>query len=199
MKNMIKLSLIIASIICLTGCGNNKESTKSTQEQLSSKVPATNIGTVDNTKVETKNTLDHSARRDMNHSIGEQTPSLAALQDKPDLTTAGRNQPLMLQESVINDRIAYAVSENSRGEHFSALESLRAAVNESNFKSAKARYFLARQYQMMSQNGLKSDQAQSFQSSMQSHFKEAVKLRNQNLEIYPSNNTYADKSEKVLG
>ena len=211
MKYLIKLSLIAVAIASLTGCGQNEEVTPQHQNQFQQATQSTD-NAVDNINNNDQNfNQDQNSPEVASNNLGqglenlardvksEQTPSLASLSDKPDLTTAGRKQPLMLQESVINDRISYAVTENNRGEHYSALESLRAAVHESNFKSAKARYFLARQYQMMSDNGLKSDQGQSFKSSMQTHLREAVKLGNQNLDIYPSNKTYADKSRKILG
>ena len=208
MKYLIKLSLIAVAILSLTGCGQNKEITPQNQNQGQQATQSTD-NTVNNNdqNLDQDKTSPEVARKNLGQSLenlstdikSEQMPSLASLSNKPDLTTAGRKQPLMLQESVIDDRISYAVTENNRGAHYSALESLRAAVHESNFKSAKARYFLARQYQMMSDNGLKSDQGQSFKSSMQTHLREAIKLGNQNLDIYPSNKTYADKSRKILG
>ena len=97
-------------------------------------------------------------------------------------------------ESRVNDRIQYAVMENNRGAHFSALESLRTAVNETRFTSAKARYFLARQYQMMDANGLHSNNGQSFEQAMRIHFKQSSNLGNTNLENFPSNSVYAKKS-----
>tara|TARA_Y100000589_G_scaffold170651_1_gene162103 strand:+ start:1932 stop:2438 length:507 start_codon:yes stop_codon:yes gene_type:complete len=101
-------------------------------------------------------------------------------------------------ESRVNDRIQFAVMENDRQAYFSALASLRAAVNETNFKSAKARYFLARQYQMMNSNGLKSDSKQSFYSSMRTHFQQAAKLGDTNLHDLPSNKVYAQKSKLII-
>ena len=101
-------------------------------------------------------------------------------------------------ESRVNDRIDYAVSENHRQAYFSALASLRSAVNETGFKSAKARYFLARQYQMMDSHGLQSDSNQSFESSMRIHFKEGSKLANTSLLSFPSNEIYAYKSKSML-
>ena len=210
MKYLIKLSLIAVAIVSLTGCGQKEEITQQNQNQnQSQQATQSTDNTVNNNdqNLDQDQTSTEVARKNLGQDLenlatdvkSEQTPSLASLSDKPDLTTAGRKQPLMLQESVIDDRISYAVTENNRGAHYSALESLRAAVHESNFKSAKARYFLARQYQMMSDNGLKSDQGQSFKSSMQTHLREAIKLGNQNLDIYPSNKTYADKSRKILG
>ena len=210
MKYLIKLSLIVVAIVSLTGCGQKEEITPQNQNQNQGQQATQSTDNTVNTNdqnLDQNQTSTEVARKNLGQDLenlatdvkSEQTPSLASLSDKPDLTTAGRKQPLMLQESVIDDRISYAVTENNRGAHYSALESLRAAVHESNFKSAKARYFLARQYQMMSDNGLKSDQGQSFKSSMQTHLREAIKLGNQNLDIYPSNKTYADKSRKILG
>ena len=97
-------------------------------------------------------------------------------------------------ESRVNDRIQYAVMENNRGAHFSALQSLRAAVNETKFKSAKARYFLARQYQMMDANGLQSRNGQSFAEGMKVQLEQSSKLGDTNLDSFPSNAIYAKKS-----
>ncbi len=110
----------------------------------------------------------------------------------------GVQPPQNSLESRVNDRIQYAVSENNRQAYFSALASLRSAVNETDFKSAKARYFLARQYQMMDSHGLQSDSNQSFESSMRTHFKHASKLGNTNLNSFPSNVVYAQKSYSML-
>ena len=97
-------------------------------------------------------------------------------------------------ESRVNDRIQYAVMENNRGAHFSALESLKAAVYETDYKSAKARYFLARQYQMMDAHGLESKGSQSFEEGMKVHFKQATTLEDTSLINFPSNSVYAKKS-----
>lgn len=110
-----------------------------------------------------------------------------------------QNQPVeLVTESRVDDRIQYAVMENDRREHFSALQSLRAAVNETGFKSAKASYFLARQYQMMEENGIQSDSNQSFRTSMRFHLLKASKLKNSHLNQYPSNAIYAVKSTQIL-
>lgn len=101
-----------------------------------------------------------------------------------------------VSESRINDRIQFAVTENDRQAHHSALESLRAAVNETAFQSAKASYFLARQYQMMHENGYQSDSSQSFEASMRFHLNKASKLGNSKL--YLSNAIYAQKAKNIL-
>ena len=111
-----------------------------------------------------------------------------------DLATGSDAQTI--SESRINDRIQFAVMENDRRAHHSALQSLRAAVNETAFKSAKASYFLARQYQMMHENGYQSDSNQSFEASMRFHLNKASKLGNSKL--YSSNAIYAQKAMTIL-
>ena len=106
MKYLSKLSLIAVAILSLTGCGQNKEITPQNQNQGQQATQSTD-NTVNNNdqNLDQDKTSPEVARKNLGQDLenlatdvkSEQTPSLASLRDKPDLTTAGRKQPLMLQ------------------------------------------------------------------------------------------------------
>lgn len=172
-----------------TPATNVKEESKVTQTEVK---PATETSTQTKTDVSNTKVAENVPQlSDLGQSLASTKPS--------DENTSQKSDPkqLNVNESLIEDRIAYAQAENERQAYSSALQSLRALVNETNNQSAKAKYFLARQYQMMHQNGLKSDSKESFQSLSALHASEAAKLGGKYLEKYPSNQSYASKASSL--
>lgn len=211
---------VLLTLLLMNGCKNNKQNTSKTsnnasaqaQANTSTKEPETETiaaksestkSTVEKSKSEPNNLVTQSNQRDTNQnsstekSKGEEVPTLADL-ESTDPQKDNSKPNTVSSEGQIDRGIADATNANDRSDYEGALEDLRALVNQTNFKSAKARYFLARQYQMMDQNGLKSNTNQSYAEASKLHANAAAKLGNTYLEEYPSNKIYAEKSKNLL-
>lgn len=214
---------VLLTLLLMNGCNKNKQNTSSTTEHSATQVkpdtqqekPDTESDSIakittstssvpDATKTSMSTQITASSQNNSDQTIskstfdGEEIPfitNIASTEIKPDFSD---NQTLASAEAQIDKGITSASNANDRADYEGALEDLLTLVNQTNFKSAKARYFLARQYQMMDQNGFKSDTSQSYAEASRLHANAAAKLGSTNLDQYPSNKIYAEKSKNLL-
>ena len=214
---------VLLTLLLMNGCNKNKQNTSSTTEhsathakpETQQKKPNTESDSMANVTMPTSSAPDAnktsmstqistSSRNNSDQTISkaildnEDVPfitNMASTEIKPNFSD---NRTLASAEAQVDKGITSASNANDRADYEGALEDLRTLVNQTNFKSAKARYFLARQYQMMDQNGLNSDTSQSYAEASRLHANAAAKLGTTNLDQYPSNRIYAEKSKNLL-
>jgi murein DD-endopeptidase MepM/ murein hydrolase activator NlpD len=99
-------------------------------------------------------------------------------------------------EKQIDSSIKNALELNRSGRYTEALETLRESVKKTNFKAAKPRYFLARQYQLMASLPQFSAQKAEFLQTMDDHIKGCIEIKNENLTTYTENTIWAAHAEE---
>ncbi len=131
----------------------------------------------------------------IDRTLGEDEAADAIVSGNP---TGQENAPASnASQEQVEVAVERAHVQEQNGEHTEALETLREIVIESGFRSAKARYYLARQYLRMASMSEFRSRRTEYERLGNTHLAEARQLAGRHLDTYPDNAQFAEEAERL--